>query len=410
MFRQQAGPDLVPALAVSVHKFGSGVEPATPGVASCSAPTGSCPFATTALPGYCARGLAPAAVGEFRDATGMSMCSTSYDKVSSSALPRQYDDLQRQELSGSVAAAAALHYQQQQSMQVRTPSSTSNMISVATLQGLQDQHEQTLHSVQGGVGVSSTVSGAPTAIFSYLGDPKNKAGPIAATTLQPPAATAGVSSLYGRLRNATLTDASAASRSVPSTNTVAPRPSLGGGTGQSADKACSSKCQILSHPQLWTPATAVAGNAGIQPPSVAAGDQSDYLSLLMAATKLSKGADAADLISEQYLGTVALNGTANVQRLPGDASLDPGQELHLLQQLQQLQDESTRTTARRTVSPVEVGDLSTLIGDRIKQPAAVDKGSLLSPAPASVPGGLLMQGQLLRTGGLYCASQCTGHN
>lgn len=228
--------------------------------------------------------------------------------------PMQHSALLQQGLNGNVAAAAAMHYKQQQSILGSTSRGTPAITSLATLPGLQE-HQTDAHRV-----ISSTGPSASTAVFSYLGSPKAKTSSTA-TVARLPAALPGVSSLYGRLRTSALGPATAG------TGAAAAAIAATSATGNSCQAAAgsladSSRCQVLSSPHLWPAgqAASAAGNPAVAQMHTATGDSSaDYLSLLMAATSLS-----------------AVDASAASGNTTDASALDAQRQLRLVQQLQQL--------------------------------------------------------------------------
>lgn len=200
---------------------------------------------------------------------------------SAASSPVQQDVLSQQGLNGSVAAAAALHYKQQQAKLAGSASSGHAGISVAALHGLQDQRLTDLP----GVSSSTAPAGGASAVFTYASPPKGKATTINGTVVRQPVALPGVSSLYGRLRSSTLGGGIAAASGTGAAAAAAAAAGVSIGSQAATGLGISgNRCQVVSQPQLWAPVGDIAVNSA---GGTTADSSADYLSLLMAAVKFS---------------------------------------------------------------------------------------------------------------------------
>lgn len=216
--------------------------------------------------------------------------------------PKQHSGLLEQGINGNVAAAAAMHYKQQQSMLADKAVGSPVASSVATLAGL---HDPRASDAQRCI-TSSQPAG--TFVVSYLSSPKGNTASLNSTVARLPAALPGVSSLYGRLRTSALGGA-AASASTGAAAAAAASACVNRSHAAAGSSVSSNHCQVVSQPQLWA-----SGSAPPLAGGVASSSSADYLSLLMAATSLSPAT------------AVSSDGTTHDE-----------QKIHLMHQLQQLQ-------------------------------------------------------------------------
>lgn len=216
--------------------------------------------------------------------------------------PKQHSGLLEQGVNGNVAAAAAMHYKQQQSMLADKAVGSPVASSVATLAGL---HDPRASDAQRCI-TSSQPAG--TFVVSYLSSPKGNTASLNSTVARLPAALPGVSSLYGRLRTSALGGA-AASASTGAAAAAAASACVNRSHAAAGSSVSSNHCQVVSQPQLWA-----SGSAPPLAGGVASSSSADYLSLLMAATSLSPAT------------AVSSDGTTHDE-----------QKIHLMHQLQQLQ-------------------------------------------------------------------------